>query len=113
MVLQSVVYNEWQGVTYMMLDMLEDHNIQYMEAVKAAFKTNKFNLALSLVRKQRDAAKLCTVDTENRNLNHWLALSKCSAAGPELQKRVGTRWLHSTMVLVKGNPTLCDYSLFI
>ena len=86
--LQSVVYNEWQGVTYMMLDLLEEHGIQYMETIKAAFKTHKFNLALTLIRKQKHAARLRTIDDEERNLLHWLALAKPSMAG-DLQVRVG------------------------
>ena len=71
----------------MMLDLLDDYGIKYMETIKAAFKTNKFNLALTLIRKQTDDAKLTTVDSEERNLLHWLALSKPNTA-TDLQTRV-------------------------
>ena len=47
---QCVVHNGWQGLTFMLLDVLEGHNIPYNKTIEAAITVSKFNLAMTLIR---------------------------------------------------------------
>ena len=72
---QTVVYNGWQGLTFMLLDALREHGMRYTEAIEAAMTVHKYNLALTFIRKQRHVAELKMTNSDGRNLWHVLALT--------------------------------------
>ena len=55
---------------------------------QAALITNKFNLAMTLIRKARDAAQLKTVNKDSANLFHILCHKAQGNTQLELQLRV-------------------------
>ena len=63
-----------------MLDMLDDCKVDYARIVEAALKTNKANLARTLVRKVKTPKKLVSANTDGQNLYHILGLSNVSGA---------------------------------
>ena len=70
-----MVYNQWQGLTFMLLDALAEHNMQYTDAVEAALHTNKYNLALTFIRKQRKHEEPRRTNKLGQNLWHVLVLT--------------------------------------
>ena len=70
-----MVYNGWQGLTFMLLDALREHGMRYTEAIEAAMTVHKYNLALTFIRKQRHVAELKMTNSDGRNLWHVLALT--------------------------------------
>ena len=82
---QSVVYNQWQGLTFMLLDVLKDHNMRYYQAIEAALHVNKYNLALTFVRKQRNNDELKVTNSDGRNLWHVLMLTADSQVPLQLR----------------------------
>ena len=59
----------------MLLDALAEHNMQYTDAVEAALHTNKYNLALTFIRKQRKHEELRRTNKLGQNLWHVLVLT--------------------------------------
>ena len=83
---QSVVYNEWSGLTFMLLDSLASHGMQFTDAVEAALNTCKYNLALTFMRKQRHDEELRRTNRRGQNLWHVLMLTADQQSAQ--QKRV-------------------------
>ncbi|XP_078491474.1 poly [ADP-ribose] polymerase tankyrase isoform X1 [Ciona intestinalis] len=75
-VFKVVVEKGWQGVTYVMLDRLEACGVKYAAAVESAMRARKYQVVLSLLRKQRDSVKLCDKNELKQNLLHVLAINK-------------------------------------
>ncbi|XP_013405621.1 tankyrase-like protein isoform X2 [Lingula anatina] len=72
-VFQRVVENGWQGVSYIVMDLMESFGMKYATAVEIAFRIQKIHFACSLIRKQVDHQKLLTVNDDQRNLLHLMA----------------------------------------
>uniref|UniRef100_A0A6F9DBH5 Poly [ADP-ribose] polymerase n=1 Tax=Phallusia mammillata TaxID=59560 RepID=A0A6F9DBH5_9ASCI len=75
-VFKVVVEKGWQGVTYVMLDRLEACGVYYAAAVESAMRARKYQVVLSLLRKQRDSGKLGEKNDLKQNLLHVLAINK-------------------------------------
>ncbi|XP_076822632.1 uncharacterized protein LOC143470895 [Clavelina lepadiformis] len=71
-----VVEKGWQGVTYVMLDRLEACGVKYASAVESAMRARKYQVVLSLLRKQRVSSKLCEKNDLKQNLLHVLAINR-------------------------------------
>lgn len=72
---QTVIYNQWQGLTFMVLDNMALEGQAFALAVEAALTVNKYNLALTFLRKQRHDYELQTINKDGRNLWHVLVMT--------------------------------------
>uniref|UniRef100_UPI001939B58C poly [ADP-ribose] polymerase tankyrase-like n=1 Tax=Styela clava TaxID=7725 RepID=UPI001939B58C len=84
-VFKVVVEKGWQGVTYVMLDRLEACGVKYAAAVEAAMRAKKYQVVLSLLRKQRDSGKLCEKNEKKQNLLHVLAMNRPSNSDVQIK----------------------------
>ncbi|CAH1779903.1 unnamed protein product [Owenia fusiformis] len=83
--LQNVVQNGWQGVTYIVLDLLGQFGMEYAAAVEVALRIQKFQFSLTLVNKQIEDSKLQVFNKEKQNLIHTLTKEACPSTKPDLQ----------------------------
>ncbi|CAB4058984.1 unnamed protein product [Lepeophtheirus salmonis] len=65
---QLSLLNGWLGVSYLILERMEKHGLRIAEALEAAFKLNKLQLAKKLTLKQLDNSKLCELVDNKQNL---------------------------------------------
>ncbi|XP_033624396.1 poly [ADP-ribose] polymerase tankyrase-like [Asterias rubens] len=76
---QAVVTEGWQGVLYLMTDRLQKFGLSYINIVQAVLEAQKFQLASTMIRKQKDAQKLQETNRRARSLLHILSMHAVSS----------------------------------
>ncbi|XP_022105519.1 tankyrase-like protein [Acanthaster planci] len=87
---QAVVSEGWQGVVYLMMDRLQKFGLSYINVIQAILEAQKFQLASTMVRKQRDAQKLQQTNRRARSLLHLLSMHAVSPNWANLYEQIAT-----------------------
>ncbi|XP_038073028.1 poly [ADP-ribose] polymerase tankyrase-like [Patiria miniata] len=96
-IFQAVVYEEWQGAVYVMMDRIAKCAISYADAIGAVLAQQKFQLANELIRKMRNPLTLQTTNDKGQNLLHLLAIH--SVKESHRQRQIATTLLHNGVKL--------------
>ncbi|XP_033125958.1 poly [ADP-ribose] polymerase tankyrase-like [Anneissia japonica] len=85
---RRVLENNWQGVSYLVMDRLDKFKMTFLQAVQCAFEALKFQTALTMIRKQKDTQKILAVNNRSQNLLHLLCLNAPRNQETNLQVQV-------------------------
>ncbi|XP_038075210.1 poly [ADP-ribose] polymerase tankyrase-like [Patiria miniata] len=85
---QAVVWEGWQGVVYLMMDRLQKFGLSYINIIQAILEAQKFQLASTMIRKQRDAPKLQQTNRRARSLLHLLSMHAVSSNWSSLYEQI-------------------------
>ncbi|XP_038072455.1 poly [ADP-ribose] polymerase tankyrase-like isoform X2 [Patiria miniata] len=94
---QAVVYEEWQGAVYVLMDCIANCGISYADAIRAVLAQQKFQLANEMIRKLRNPRNLLTTNDKGQNLLHLLAIH--AEGGSHLQRQIAITLLHNGVKL--------------
>ena len=67
MLLQGIVHQGWQGLTFLAMDLMEPFGMEYVTAVEIAIRIEKFRFGLNLMGKQMDDTKLLKTNDKQQN----------------------------------------------
>ncbi|XP_064623807.1 poly [ADP-ribose] polymerase tankyrase-like [Lineus longissimus] len=71
----GVIQKDWQGVTYIILDLLDNFGVPYTQCVECSLNVEKYQLALRLINRMKDHSRLAILNNEKQNLFHVLCQS--------------------------------------
>ncbi|XP_071963816.1 poly [ADP-ribose] polymerase tankyrase-like [Antedon mediterranea] len=85
---RSALEKNWQGVCYLVMDRLDKFMMSYTQAVQCAFEAFKYQMALTMIRKQKESQRLTALNNKGQNLLHLLCLNAPKDESTDLQVQV-------------------------
>ena len=84
---QGIVTNDWLGITYIVLETMEQHGMSFARAIEVAFHIQKLQFAKTLISNQAMDTKLKEIISYGRNLINSLAF-ETKSNGSDHQKEL-------------------------